>query len=63
MKKIEKDILEKIKEIKKIYLDEYPNGEYLTIAIIDGNITFNNEYWDKDKDFVIDVWERCEEDE
>ena len=57
MTEIESDILEKVKEIKAILLAKGFSDEYLSILIIDGEINFNNNFWEsKDKIRYMEVW-------
>lgn len=48
MTEIENDILEKVKEIKSILLEKGFSDEYLSISIVDGEIHFNNNYWESE---------------
>ena len=54
----EKAIAEKLKEIRKIYKDAYPEGNYLTLCICENSMWVNNSYYDADKDFPIEWRER-----
>ena len=59
--KCEKLILEKLKEIKDIYLEYNPKGEYLSLSIIveknKSYLSFNNQYYGEDKKKSIDFWD------
>lgn len=50
-------IASRLKEIRDLYYEEYPEGSYLTLFIHDGKISFNNEYWSEDKNNPIDYFE------
>lgn len=58
--KCEKLILEKLKEIKDIYLEYNPKGEYLSLSIIvkknKAYLGFNNQHYGEDKKKPIDFW-------
>lgn len=62
-KKLTKKIAEKVKEIRELYLKEYPQGDYLTITIWEDNIKFHNTYYDEDSDFPINYSEFFKEKE
>ena len=55
--KLEREIAKKLKEIKKLYYEAYPEGDYLTLTIYRGSISFNNarfgenevDYFEQDK--------------
>ena len=47
--------LDMAKIIEQIYKRENPKGTYLTICIRDEGISINNEYWDEDAYFPINV--------
>jgi hypothetical protein len=53
----EKLITEKLLEIRKIYKEYNPNGDYLTAHITNNHVDFNNEYWEggNDEEKPIDV--------
>lgn len=42
---VEKEISKKFFEILKIYKEYEPEGEYLNLSFVDGNISCNNDYW------------------
>lgn len=52
----EKKILDHVLEIKRIYHKYNPDGVYLNVCISKGNISFNNSYWEKDKERPIDAF-------
>lgn len=55
---VEEKIAKKLEEIIAI-MDEYASPSsihYLSIAIVDKNITFNDAFWDKDKEYPINGW-------
>ena len=58
--KCEKLIFHKLKEIKDIYLEYNPKGEYLSLSIIveknKSYLSFNNQYYEEDKKKPIDFW-------
>lgn len=62
VKSVEENIARKVKEIRDYYYSVNPTGRYLTMAIIDNTIMFNNEYSENDKKFPIDYWENADED-
>lgn len=41
----EKQILQKMEEINKIVKDYNPCNTYISLAIYNGTIQFNNDYW------------------
>ena len=43
----EKLILLHVKQIEKIYKEYEGDGNYLTMAIVDGNLSCNNDYWEE----------------
>lgn len=56
MTEIESDILEKVEEIKAILLEKGFSDEYLSISIVNGEISFNNNHWEsKDKIRYMEV--------
>lgn len=46
---------EHLKYIKSLYEEAYPDGNYITFTLLDGEWQYNNEYWNRDKDFPIEV--------
>ena len=51
--KLTKEIAKRLNEIRELYLKEYPQGDYLNLAILENTITFNNSYFDEDANFPI----------
>ena len=49
-------LLEKCRELNKIYHQYNPDGEYLYVAIISNYITVDNDYQNKDKNRPISKW-------
>lgn len=49
----EAKIMEHLMEIKKIYHEYNPSGAYLTMSILHNHVNVNNEYWDVDRNFII----------
>lgn len=49
-------IYEHMRAIEKIYAEYNPAGNYLDLAIVGGNIQFNNKHYDEDKQNPIDFW-------
>lgn len=56
-KECEKLIFQKLKEIKDIYLEYNPKGEYLSLSIIveknKAYLSFNNQYYGEDKKSLL----------
>lgn len=42
---VEKEISNKFFDILKLYKEYEPEGEYLNLSFVDGNISCNNDYW------------------
>ena len=61
--KLTKEIAKRLNEIRELYLKEYPQGDYLVLAILKNRIGFNNSYWDYDNNFPIDYNENFREKE
>lgn len=59
--KVEKQISKKIREIWEIYHEAYPEGTYLSVFIMDGDMCFYNSYFDKDKSFPVEHFESLQE--
>ena len=61
---LEKAIYEKLKEVEELYHREYPEGRYLSVAIMDRAISFNNRRWQggEDENFPLDFWRPNDED-
>lgn len=43
----EKLILFHIEQIEKIYKEYQSDGNYLSVAILDGDLSCNNDYWEE----------------
>lgn len=52
-KECEKRIFEQMQIIRDIYKEYRGNVDYLTLRFIEGGISFNNEYWEEDKEKQI----------
>ena len=61
--KLTKEIAKRLNEIRELYLKEYPQGEYLVLAIFKNSIGFNNSYWDEDARLPIEYNENFKEKE
>lgn len=55
-------IYEKLLEIRELYFKEYPKGNYLDMAFVNGSILINNHPSD-DIDFPIDFYRHPKEKE
>lgn len=64
-KECEQKILNKIKEIREIYKEYNPDGDYLTISINPqtGYIAFNNAYYDTDAEYTLNYIELPDEED
>lgn len=51
--KLTKEIAKRLKEIRELYLKEYPQGDYMSLTILKNCIKFNNSYWDEDANLPI----------
>ncbi|MDO4379092.1 MAG: hypothetical protein Q4C64_08220 [Erysipelotrichia bacterium] len=51
-----REIADRARELKKVYYDAYPEGDYLTITFFKKSIQFNNSSED-DKEYHIDYYE------
>lgn len=60
---MENKISKKLREIWKIYNKAYPEGTYLSMFIVDGDMCFYNSYFDKDKSFPVERFEKLEDTE
>ena len=49
-KECEEQILELLKEIREVYRDYNPQGEYLSMCLNSGSIHFNNAWFSKESD-------------
>lgn len=57
----EATILRKMIEIEEIYKEYNPNGNYLTMCILDGHYSVRNDSRKEDKDHPLDAWYRPNE--
>lgn len=55
-KQIENELIMKALELYHMYKEYNPNGEYLSLSFLDGYVNMFNDYWDGDKDCVIDCY-------
>lgn len=51
-----------LRAIREAYRFYYPDGKYLSAAIVDGNIMFNNDYGIGHDDFAFPLHHRITED-
>lgn len=61
--KLTKEIAKMVKEIRELYLKEYPQGDYMSLTILKNCIKFNNSYWDEDVHLPIEYKENFREEE
>lgn len=54
-KQLEREIAKKLKEIKKLYYEAFPEGDYLSLTINRGSISFNNFQFDENE---VDYFEQ-----
>ena len=52
-----KEIAKRMKEIRELYKQAYPEADYLDITISKNLITFNNQFWNENKDYPINYIE------
>ena len=54
-----REIAKRVKEIRELYYEVYPEGDYLTLHFTKNVVSFNNSHWEKrkDADFPIDYHE------
>ena len=54
-----KEIAKRVKEIKELYYEEYPDGDFLDLYFRRNVVSFNNEQWEggKDENYPIDYHE------
>lgn len=54
-----KEIAKRIKEIRELYYDEYPEGDYLVLYFKRDVVSFNNSHWEggEDEKYPIDYHE------
>lgn len=58
-----REIARRIKEIRELYYEEYPDGDYLDMTIRTNVISFNNENWDEDEEYPIYYWEKDDDEQ
>lgn len=51
--KLTKEIAQRLKEIRELYLKTYPDGDYLSLVVWKNSIGFNNSMFGEDNDFPI----------
>ena len=58
-KELVQEIAKKLNEIKDLYYEVYPEGDYLSLFIGKESISFNNESWEggEDENYPINYWE------
>lgn len=63
-KELTLEIAKRLEEIRKLYYENYPDGDYLILYFRKNYLSFNNDYWEdgEDENFPIHHWE-CEETE
>lgn len=54
-KQLEREIAKKLKEIKKLYYEAFPQGDYLSLTIYRGSISFNNNHFGENE---VDYFEQ-----
>lgn len=52
----EKQIRDLMLQIDKVYHEYNPEGTYLSLSIVDGNLMANNRYYSDDADHPIDMF-------
>lgn len=57
----ESEILKRCEAINKIYKRYNPDGAYLSIGIIDGRVSVNNEYWGADSGAPLNAYTHRED--
>lgn len=55
--KLTKEIAKRLKEIRELYLKEYPQGDYMSLTIWKDSILFYNSRWDEDVNLPIEYSE------
>lgn len=50
---IERKMCEKLQELYKLYKDYNPQGDYLHIVFLEGDLSFNNDYSDSDVNIPV----------
>ena len=54
-KQLEREIAKKLKEIKQLYYEAYPKGDYLSLCIFRDSIEFHNNHFDENE---VDYFEQ-----
>ena len=54
---LEKQIAQKIREIRELYKQVYPRADCLEITLTKDHISFNNRFWNVDDDYPINYFE------
>ena len=54
-----KEIAKRVKDIRNLYYEEYPEGDYLVLYFKRDVVSFNNSHWEgaEDEGFPIDYHE------
>lgn len=62
-KELVETIAKKLNEIKNLYYEVYPEGDYLSLFFGKNSISFNNEHWEggEDENYPINYWEGNEQ--
>lgn len=55
--KLMKEIAQRLREIRVLYKQAYPEADYLDITLTKDHISFNNRFWSDNEDYPIDYWE------
>ena len=55
--KLTKEIAKRVKEIRELYLREYPQGDYMSLTIWKDCFSFHNSRWDEDVNLPIEYSE------
>ena len=58
-KELVQEIAKKLNEIKDLYYEVYPEGNYLSLYFRKDVISFNNNHWNggEDENYPINYWE------
>lgn len=56
---LQKEIAKRVKDIRKLYYEEYPEGDYLIMHFEKNIVSFNNRHWEggEDEKYPIDYHE------
>lgn len=52
-KELKFTIASKLEEIRELYYEAYPEGDYLAMNVTRKSMMFNNRYWNKDKKYKL----------